>query len=72
MEVFGYVDGLVEELMSLRNYTKEQAQLYALYMLGTYAVHSTTVMVEVEAQMKSIRTEVAINKARANNVKEKN
>jgi len=72
MEVFGYVDGLVKELMSLRNYSKEQAEMYLLYTFGTYAVNSATVMAGIEEQMKSIRTDVAIKKARANNAKEKN
>jgi Holliday junction resolvasome RuvABC DNA-binding subunit len=67
MEVFNYVDGLVEELMNLRGYNREQAQIYALYMIGYSAVNSVTVMSEVEAQMKSIRTDVAIKKAKEKN-----
>lgn len=72
MEIFSYVDGLVEELKALRGYTKQQAETYLLFTFASYAVNSVAVMAGVEEQMKSIRTEVAINKARANNAKEKN
>ena len=67
MEVFRYVDGLVKELMALRNYSKEQAETYLLFTFANYAVNSVTVIAGVEAQMKSIRTEYAIKNAKEKN-----
>jgi hypothetical protein len=69
MEAFDYVDGLVKELMALRNYKKEQAEMYVLYMLAVHAQNSMTVKANIEDQMKSIRTDFAIKQSQMNAIK---
>lgn len=61
-ELFTFVDGIIEELQTLRGYDKQSAQLYALFMFA--ANMSMTDFIKVEEQMKHLRTTVAIENAR--------